>query len=138
MRKILGYFTGTGAELKIGIGFKPDYVKVTNVTSATLESIEWNAPMADITAIAEGIKRSGDESVDDSKLTATNGISTYDGGDVAEDSQTTYLVQDPDTGEYAYTAADEDDVIPAGFALAADSDVKVNAEVCVFEAGFFD
>lgn len=135
MRKVTGKFEGTGSELIIGVGFKPDYVKVTNISSANLESIEFYNGMADVTAIAEGIKRSGDDATADSKLTAGNGISVYDGGDRAGSDNSKYLVRDSGVD---FEAAAEDKLIPAGFRLEDDSDVNVDGEVCVFEAGFFD
>jgi len=136
MKAVTGTFLGTGAILSLGIGFKPDFVRVFNITSATLESIEWNKGMAGVTAIAEGIKRSGDVAVADSKLVATAGISEFSGGNKITGAQTTYLVAGGTT--YEFEAAAAGDVIPDGFTLAADADVNANAEVCYFEAGCYD
>jgi len=135
MKKVSGLVEGTGSTLTVGCGFKPDYVKVVNIDSSTLESMEFSLSMAATTAIAEGIKRSGSTSVADSKLTSGNGISVYGGGDVAGASNTQYVVGD--SGD-KFTAASEGDIVPEGFNLANDSDVNVSAETIWFEAGFFD
>lgn len=139
MKKITGSFNGTGAALFLGLGFLPDFVKVLNITSATLESIEWNKGMlAGADAVKGGIKRSGDVAVADAKLTAATGIRPYAGGDVAILSQTAQLVHSPLNASYDYAAAAVGVVMPAGFELAADADVNVVNQVCYFEAGFFE
>jgi len=139
MKKITGTFNGTGAILNVGCGFKPDYVKVVNITSATFESIEWNKGLLNGAAgVKGGIKRSGDVAVADASLTAANGIQVFTGGNKAIAAQTNHLVFAPKNTSFSFAAAGTGTIIPDGFTLAADADVNVVNEVCYFEAGFFD
>jgi hypothetical protein len=67
---VVGTFTGTGAAINVVIGFKPDYIRIINVTDRDI-SHEW---FRDI--MADGT------SVDDGAALATNaadGISAYAG-----------------------------------------------------------
>jgi len=70
---VTGTIAGTGAAINISLGFVPSYVKVQNISSATLESMEWwdNMPAAN------AIKTAGTTTVTRAKLTS-NGISPYD------------------------------------------------------------
>jgi hypothetical protein len=139
MKVISGTFNGTGAIVKIACGFLPDFVKVVNITSATLESIEWNRGMLKgAAAVRGGIKRSGDVAVADAKLAVAAGIQPNTGGNTAAKNQTVDLVYTPANPDFSFVAAGEKTVVPAGFELAADADVNVVNEVCYFEAGFFD
>lgn len=67
-----GTVTGTGAAINVPLGFNPTFVQVLNLTSATLEQLEWFSGMAEASAIktvAGGTR---------TKIT-TLGISTYAG-----------------------------------------------------------
>lgn len=68
----IGTVEGTGAAINIECGFNPDYVKVLNIDSATLEELEWFKGMAD----ASAIKKTGTPTR--TKIT-TLGISAYAG-----------------------------------------------------------
>ena len=70
---VTGTVEGTGSAINISVGFVPSYVKVQNIDSATIESMEWWNNMPD----ANAIKRAGTSSPAFSKLTS-NGISPYD------------------------------------------------------------
>ena len=137
MRKVTGSFDATGAILTIGVGFVPDYVKVTNIDSANLESIEYDISMLDGTSIGGGIKRSGLQSVSDSKLSAAAGIIAQTDGATAETGNTSKFVK-TEGEDYSYMPAAAGKPCPSGFQLAADADVNVSGEACIFEAGFYD
>jgi hypothetical protein len=139
MKSIIGSFVGTGAILSIGLGFKPSFVRVVNITSATLESIEWNKAMLDgADAVKGGIKRSGDVAVADAKLAVAAGIIPYTGGEKVAAGNTALLVRQKTSAANDYAAAAAGVIMPDGFTMAADADVNVAAEVCYFEAGFDD
>lgn len=64
-----GSVAGTGAAINIPLGFKPDYVRVVNVTDAD-QIDEWFASMTFGTSIQTNTAVA---------TRATNGISPYDG-----------------------------------------------------------
>lgn len=49
--RAFGTQVGTGAIIAINCGFTPDRVRVVNITSTTIEEVEWFKGMADDSAI---------------------------------------------------------------------------------------
>lgn len=78
-----GTVEGTGSAINVSTGFQPDYVKVLNYDSATIEGAEWfgGAGMPDGSAI----KQTGTPTR--TKITS-NGISAYAGDDTNEEGFT--------------------------------------------------
>jgi hypothetical protein len=215
--KTSGTFNGTGAVLYVCCGFKPDWVRIQNIESTSLEAIEWSTSMRSAEIIA-GIKDTGSATTE---LTLGNGIAHYSGGDLITAASTSYIVKDPSpdkrdagtagtinqwtlgnytnktgnwnaecsttyvgegsricirnlqgypvmylvtavssngeaanevtlnaaapsgeilflSGMYDYIGASAGIVTPAGFILAADSDVNASGEMCMFEAGTYN
>jgi len=135
MKVISGTFVGTGAALHIGIGFKPDFVKVFNISASAVPALEWNTGMSGTTAIAEGVKQIALRSV--AKLAAGAGIAQYDGGDIMSALSTVYLVKKA-AGTYDFEGAPALDNIPAGFSINETAAVNISGQVCYFEAGCYE
>jgi len=98
--RIAGTFNGTGAALYLGIGFIPDYVRVENLESASMETIEWSRHMARAADLKYGRQTSlvplstvvGTANY--AALTSV-GVTEYLGGDLITSASTAYLVRDP-------------------------------------------
>lgn len=108
MRMITGKVTGTGATLNVAIGFKPDWVRVTNVTSKTM--IEWKASDEDL-ANEHGMNTAAADGARTVSASAAAGIAVYSGvsGTTSE-----------------------------GFTIGASAVPNVNTNVLSYEAGTFD
>jgi len=88
--KVSGLFVGTGATLRLSLGFVPDRVVIRNITSANIEVIDWNRRMQSLAAIGGGVKAKEDTKVAYSKLASGAGIGVYRGGDVISGASTAY------------------------------------------------
>ena len=83
---IVGTCDGTGALIKVSLGFKPRAVRLLNIDSNTIDSIEWQREMELIASNAhEGVKSTGTSSVANAILavstSAQQGIREYAGGE---------------------------------------------------------
>lgn len=97
---IAGTFKGTGATLHVGIGFKPDWVRLFNIEGGgTLTSIFWSRHFRSAEILA-GIKTADGV---DSELTIGAGIIDYDGGDTMAAASTAHLKRDRDDRRDANT-----------------------------------
>ncbi len=88
LRQISGTFNGTGADLYVGLGFRPDWVKIMSLETTDEERQYWTRDM-------RSIEMFGGYSVDDdgtiSPVTIGAGIAEYLGGDVIAAASTVYL-----------------------------------------------
>lgn len=80
-----GTMLGTGSLMYVSLGFRPDWVKVTNLTSASAERIHWHWRMAAAgTGMPEGEKFTyGASSIAWSKLGYGLGIKPWNGTNLA-------------------------------------------------------
>lgn len=85
---ISGTFNGTGADLYVGIGFIPDWVRVYNLENANENSVFWSIQMRSAEQL-EGLQLSNSTT---SPLTVGNGVSIYRGEDQFTTAQTAYIV----------------------------------------------
>lgn len=67
---VVGTFTGTGAAVNVVIGFKPDYVRIINVTDRDISHEWFRGIMADGTSVDDGAALA---------TNADNGVSAYAG-----------------------------------------------------------
>ena len=89
-KRFSGTFIGTGATLVLGIGFKPDWVKLLNLTAGAYgATLEWHKRMAagatsKTTGPQEGILTvyASGNSVARTLVASAAGIQPYDGGDI--------------------------------------------------------
>jgi len=90
--KATGTFDGTGADLYLGIGFIPDWVKVYNLETATFPLNHWSKDM-------RSAEVAGGKTFNDTPGAAANasqvGIGVFRGGNLIEAASTVYLVRDP-------------------------------------------
>lgn len=135
MKVYSGTFAGTGSALTLAIGFKPDFVKVYNISASAIPMIDWNSGMLGVSAIKQGAKQIALRSA--AKLGAGAGIAQYSGGSKMATASTAILVKKAG-GTYDYEGAPAGDVVPDGFTINETSAVNVNGQVCYFEAGLFD
>lgn len=87
MRKVCGTLDGTGAVINVGLGFKPDYVRLWNTMSSNPFYAEWNTAM-------RTVAQAGGYSIDNAtpaRYLEVAGINMYLGGDVADGTET-YLM----------------------------------------------
>jgi hypothetical protein len=96
--RIAGTFNGTGAALRIGLGFVPDWVIIKNLENAARYVMEWNVQMSRTAESVEGIRIQGisDTDYDRSVLTKGNGIIPYYGGASFTSAQTAYITLQTD------------------------------------------
>jgi len=95
MRKVAGLYVGAGTSaMYIGLGFRPDWVKIRNIDQAAQEEVEWNIHMIRDTVAAEGILRStiGADDTGLTVLTFGNGIEPYYGGDLIATASANYVM----------------------------------------------
>ena len=90
MKYVSGSFNGTGADLYIGIGFIPDFVRVWNCEASTSAVNEWNCNMRAADA-AGGFAIAAAAT----KVALAAGIAIYRGGTKLTSASTVYLKKDP-------------------------------------------
>lgn len=102
-----GNIAGTGAALKVNLGFVPDYVEVFNFSDAgsLWPTMKWFKGMAAASAL--------------------KGLKTVDSGATGNASQALVLVN----GISTYS-----DSTGAGFIIGADADINVNGETVAYHA----
>lgn len=105
-----GTVTGTGATLNIPLGFKPDYIKVTNGSDG--ESVYVTREMLDASSTINGIKILAISGVISVLTTAATGLSDYAG--LESDGATLG--------------------IPKGFTIGAAATINIAAEELYWEA----
>lgn len=89
--KVSGIINGTGSAMYVSLGFIPDFVRLVNIESATLEEIQWSKNMR--SAESEGgikIVAAGTRS----RLTNGAGLAIYRGGDKLSAASTAYVEKD--------------------------------------------
>jgi len=83
MKMVQGTFNGTGAAVKLCLGFVPDYVRIISAEDADIAQIEWfrNPGCAEL---ARGLHLVGSSGAtqQDARTVADGGITIYDGGDL--------------------------------------------------------
>jgi hypothetical protein len=96
MKKVFhGTYAGVGSAIKVGLGFRPDYVRLQNIDQAEQELIEWNRHMTRAATGAGGICRAllnGSSAAGFVALAANAGVRWYDGGDLIQTSASTVKV----------------------------------------------
>jgi len=90
---IAGTFNGTGAALHLGIGFKPDFVKVRNLEDGDLAIVEWDVHMSRFAEQEAGIRFSGAD-LAAAALTVGTGVKLFDGVGALAAASTAYLRRD--------------------------------------------
>lgn len=91
MKVVQGTVNGTGAALTLCVGFIPDWVRVWNLESGTVEMADWNSSMRAAESIAGYLAADG---VDVEKGLGLN-VAIYRGGDVLSAASTVYHYADP-------------------------------------------
>jgi hypothetical protein len=94
MKVISGTFNGTGAALRVGLGFIPDFIRIFNQEDGDLARLDWNRNMRAL-EVVEGILMG--EAAGDFQGTALGfgaGVAPYRGGDKFATAQTAYILQD--------------------------------------------
>jgi hypothetical protein len=91
-KRIAGTFNGTGADLYLGIGFIPDWIRLINLEDGDEVSVFWSKHLRSLEQI-EGLQLHDSTT---SPLTKGNGIIPYVGGDVFTSAQTAYIREEPD------------------------------------------
>jgi hypothetical protein len=92
---IAGTFNGTGAALYLGIGFKPDFVKVRNLEDSNLSRVEWDIHMSRFAELEAGLRLVGSTGADQvAALTVGTGIKLFDGVGALASASTAYLRRD--------------------------------------------
>lgn len=81
MKRIQGIYSGTGSAMTIGLGFKPDFVRIKNVSGVVV--FEWDRTLARVATAAGGVALINHASAQLNVLTAPNGIRPYTGGAVS-------------------------------------------------------
>jgi hypothetical protein len=81
MKIIAGSFIGTGAAIKIGLGFEPDFVMVRNIGEADIPYIEWSKHLENAVTSCDGILFREDTKMARASLTVGTGVRRYAGGD---------------------------------------------------------
>lgn len=84
---VVGTFTGTGAALNVVLGFKPDYVRVVNVTDRDITHEWFRGIMADGTSVdtAAAVATNADNGI--SALAGTAGEGFVAGTDISENGK---------------------------------------------------
>lgn len=102
MKKIAKTFNGTGAEVKLCIGFIPDYVRIIALEDADIGMIEWYRS-ASALEVARGIHNVGSSGAvqQDARTVSDGGIVVYRGGEILTSSMQTSTTY----GEGVYLAA---------------------------------
>jgi hypothetical protein len=92
MRRVSGTLNGTGAALVVGLGFRPDWIRLWNLEATNPVQVEWNRDMRSAEQ-EEGIGTVSDGTQNlYARYTHGNGIAPYRGKDIVAASNTTYLV----------------------------------------------
>lgn len=96
MKKVGGTFDGTGALVRVGIGFVPDKLTLYNNTDAEDQRLVWTRDFR-VAAVVDGILYSGDDDadMDVTPLSTGVGVHPYMGGDIITTAAETHLVKDP-------------------------------------------
>lgn len=83
MKVIHGTYKGLGSTVKLGLGFKPDFVRIRRVGDSAMLTLEWERGMARSATGAGGIYRAAVGDAPGFALLAANaGVRPYFGGDV--------------------------------------------------------
>lgn len=104
MKMIQGHFNGTGADVYVQLGTIPWYIKLWNLESATIETVEWAQCMIHDVLSCEGLERpKGGGAVLDYAF--GEGVSPYYGGDLLTTTNQTSVTY----GEGVYLERDDTD-----------------------------
>jgi hypothetical protein len=132
MKTVRGVLKATNAALNIGIGFKPDFIKILNLNDRT--GLEWDSRSTSQQQYGQTVAAAGDKA---DAASAAAGISMYSGNNKLSAASTTELKRD-DTDKKGSvttwttdTAADKTGHFDAGLTTA---DVGVGSKV-VFADG---
>lgn len=89
---IAGTLNGTGADLVVCCGFRPDKVRLVTLETTDEAIIEWSKLDRSAEALA-GLGMDDDGAL--TPITAAAGIAQFKGGDILSAASTVYLVRDP-------------------------------------------
>lgn len=90
--KLIALFAGTGAVLRLSLGFVPDKVLIRNITSANIEHIDWSRVMESLSAAGGGVKAKENSGAAFTRLASGAGVGVYRGGDKIASGSTAYQV----------------------------------------------
>jgi len=93
-KRISGTFNGTGAALRVGLGFIPDYIRIFNCEDGDVARLEWNRNMRSIEMIEGLLLAEAGGNVQGTALGFGAGVSIYRGGDQFTTAQTAYIKRD--------------------------------------------
>ena len=163
--KTVALFTATGAAMTIVLGMRPDFVKIRNLTDATIPQIEWNRAMLLVTAMAGGVKTLLNTTTPVvTLLAASGGIQLFNEKDMeqvagAPNPNAAAVIQATVDANVIFpvymdrlalpSAVRQDDIplfetVPAGqmlasgITLAADGAVNLSGKCCLIEFGTWD
>jgi len=100
LRQVSGTLNGTGADIYVGLGFVPDWVKMRSLETTDEEYQEWNRNMRS-SEMFGGISIDDDGTI--SPVTIGVGIAEYLGGDYIAAASTVYLEKKSDDQRAAGT-----------------------------------
>ena len=163
--KTVALFTATGAAMTIVLGMRPDFVKIRNLTDATIPQIEWDRAMLLIAGQAAGVKTVLNTTTPVvTLLAATNGIGLYN----EKDMEQVAGVVNPNAAAIVQATVDANVIMPvymdrlaapsamrqgdiplfetvpvgtvlgSGITLAADGAVNLAGKLCLIEFGEWD
>lgn len=101
VQNITALIRGTGAAQTICLGFKPDWVRLKNLSSATKAGINWNRFMLAVPATAGGlltklvVDSGATGNATEAVLAISAGVITYTGGTVLTADDSAIKVWDP-------------------------------------------
>lgn len=86
-----GIILATGAAIKLSLGFRPDRVRLSQITdTSVMPQIDWHYRFASVAAVAGGTLRYTDSTArKEALLTSALGITPYNGGEIVASGNTT-------------------------------------------------